>query len=73
MEREEAIRLGLIDDPNTPRRLEDAIDFRGTCESMCPDFELVEREVQHMLDPLEKVIWPRRLCVCAAELLLTRV
>ncbi|KAI8137919.1 SAC3/GANP/Nin1/mts3/eIF-3 p25 family-domain-containing protein [Fennellomyces sp. T-0311] len=53
-EREEAIRLGLIDDPNTPRRLEDAIDFRGTCQSMCPDFELVEREVQHMLDPLEK-------------------
>lgn len=36
-------------------RLEDAIDFRGTCQSMCPEFERVEREVQKMLDVLEMV------------------
>ncbi|KAI7858689.1 SAC3/GANP/Nin1/mts3/eIF-3 p25 family-domain-containing protein [Circinella umbellata] len=52
-ERQEAIRTGLIADPNVPMRLEDAVDFRGTCMSMCPAFELVEREVQNMLDTLE--------------------
>lgn len=39
-------------------RLEDAIDFRGTCQTMCPEFERVEREVQNMLDPLEMVVIP---------------
>ncbi|KAI9496070.1 SAC3/GANP/Nin1/mts3/eIF-3 p25 family-domain-containing protein [Zychaea mexicana] len=53
IERREAIRTGQIADPDVPRRLEDAIDFRGTCQSMCPAFEIVEREVQNMLDPLE--------------------
>ena len=54
-ERQEAIRTGQIADPNVPMRLEDAIDFRGTCMTMCPAFELVEREVQNMLDTLETV------------------
>ncbi|KAI9243827.1 SAC3/GANP/Nin1/mts3/eIF-3 p25 family-domain-containing protein [Phascolomyces articulosus] len=53
IERQEAIRTGQIADPDIPMRLEDAIDFRGTCTSMCPAFELVEREVQNMLDNLE--------------------
>ncbi|KAI9305605.1 SAC3/GANP/Nin1/mts3/eIF-3 p25 family-domain-containing protein [Cunninghamella echinulata] len=52
-ERKRAIQRGLIPDPNAPTRLEDAIDFRGTCTSMCPEFEMVERELQNGLDSLE--------------------
>ncbi|KAG0194942.1 hypothetical protein DFQ28_000041 [Apophysomyces sp. BC1034] len=52
-ERRRAIEQGLIADPDVPRRLEDAIDFRGTCQTMCPEFEIVEREIQHGLDVLE--------------------
>ncbi|RCH83600.1 hypothetical protein CU098_004615, partial [Rhizopus stolonifer] len=52
-ERQQAIEDGLIPDPNAPVRLEDAIDFRGTCEAKCPDFEILEREIQNGLDALE--------------------
>ncbi|KAI9244721.1 SAC3/GANP/Nin1/mts3/eIF-3 p25 family-domain-containing protein [Sporodiniella umbellata] len=52
-EREQAIKCGLIPDPNTPRRLEDAIDFRGTCQTKCPHFEMVERDIQNGVDRLE--------------------
>ncbi|KAI8975135.1 SAC3/GANP/Nin1/mts3/eIF-3 p25 family-domain-containing protein [Mycotypha africana] len=52
-EREQAIRDGLIPDPENPTRLEDAIDFRGTCEDKCPEFEMIEREIQNGLDALE--------------------
>lgn len=53
VEREQAIKDGLIPDPNAPRRLEDAIDFRGTCETKCPEFEMIEREIQNNVDRLE--------------------
>ncbi|CAO3624859.1 unnamed protein product [Cunninghamella blakesleeana] len=52
-ERKKAIQQGLIPDPNAPTRLEDAIDFRGTCTTMCPEFEMIEREIQNGLDSLE--------------------
>ncbi|KAG1456070.1 hypothetical protein G6F56_006918 [Rhizopus delemar] len=53
IEREQAIKNGLIPDPNTPRRLEDAIDFRGICQTKCPQFEMVERDIQNSVDRLE--------------------
>ncbi|KAH8550254.1 SAC3/GANP/Nin1/mts3/eIF-3 p25 family-domain-containing protein [Umbelopsis sp. PMI_123] len=53
-EREDAMRKGLIDDPDKPRKLQDAIKFTGTCQEMCPQFERLERELQHGLDQLEK-------------------
>jgi hypothetical protein len=34
---------GLIDDPSKRRTLQDAIDFRGICEDMCPEFEKITR------------------------------
>lgn len=37
---------GLIDDPLKPKRLEDAIPFRATCEDKCPMFEIYERIVE---------------------------
>ncbi|KAG0129764.1 hypothetical protein HOY82DRAFT_610192 [Tuber indicum] len=52
-ERRDAIANGTIDDPDVPKRLEDALDFVGTCMDMCPEFERVERSVQHSVDPLE--------------------
>ncbi|CAO3665687.1 unnamed protein product [Rhizopus microsporus] len=52
-ERAQAIKDGLLPDPNVPRRLEDAIDFVGTCQTKCPEFEIVERNLQNSLDKLE--------------------
>lgn len=43
-------------DPNQPTSLNQAITPAGTCTSMCPDFERVERIVQKMVDKSEKVI-----------------
>lgn len=36
-------RAGLIDDPSKRRTLQDAIDFRGICEDMCPEYEKITR------------------------------
>ncbi|KAG0241697.1 hypothetical protein BGW41_005572 [Actinomortierella wolfii] len=55
IERENAIRSGAIPDPNKPRRLEDAIQFIGTCLDMCPEFERHEREYQQSLEKFEKI------------------
>jgi len=54
--RKNYIKKGLIDDPDKPRRLEDAIPFVGECQDMCPEFERYEREYQKNLDKLEIVI-----------------
>lgn len=51
------IKKGLIDDPDKPRRLEDAITFVGECQDMCPEFERYEREYQKNLDKFEIVIF----------------
>lgn len=42
-------------DPNQPTSLKKAIRPVGTCTSMCPEFERVERIVQKMVDRSEKV------------------
>ena len=42
-------------DPNQPTSLNKAITPVGTCDSMCPEFERVERIVQKMVDKSEKV------------------
>ncbi|KAH8882859.1 hypothetical protein GQ53DRAFT_665209, partial [Thozetella sp. PMI_491] len=36
-------KADLIDDPEKRRRLQDALDFKGICEEMCPEFEKVFR------------------------------
>jgi hypothetical protein len=50
----EAIANGLIPDPDTPTRLEDAVDMNGTCDQMCPEFEVLERTLQKNVDPMDK-------------------
>jgi nuclear mRNA export protein SAC3 len=42
-------------DPSQPISLKQAITPVGTCTSMCPEFERVERIVQKMVDKSEKV------------------
>lgn len=37
------IRANLLDDPDKPKKLSEAIDFKGICEEMCPDFEKATR------------------------------
>lgn len=54
-------------DPNQPMSLNKAITPVGTCTSMCPEFERVERIVQKMVDKSEKV------CNLNTALLITRV
>ncbi|KAL7267977.1 actin cytoskeleton and mitosis protein [Rhizina undulata] len=53
-ERRRLIEIGAIDDPDKPKTLEEAIDFNGTCEDMCPFHEAIQRTVQAMLDRLER-------------------
>ena len=44
-----------MDDPNVPKRLEDAITMVGTCLDMCPRFERYRRERENNLDRWEVV------------------
>ncbi|EAU31499.1 conserved hypothetical protein [Aspergillus terreus NIH2624] len=57
-ERERAIKAGQMADPNQPTNLNQAITPVGTCTSMCPEFERVERIVQKMVDKSEKYLHP---------------
>ncbi|KAF4998200.1 hypothetical protein FDECE_11841 [Fusarium decemcellulare] len=36
-------KAGLIDDPEKRKTLQDAIDFKGICEDMCPEYEKITR------------------------------
>jgi len=48
------IRAGLLDDPDKPKKLSEALEFKGTCEDMCPDFERVSRIMDLRIDPNER-------------------
>ncbi|PCG92555.1 SAC3/GANP/Nin1/mts3/eIF-3 p25 [Penicillium occitanis (nom. inval.)] len=56
--RENAIKQGQMADPNQPTLLNKAITPVGTCTTMCPEFERVERIVQKMVDRAEKSLDP---------------
>ncbi|KAJ7241021.1 hypothetical protein B0H12DRAFT_1133993 [Mycena haematopus] len=55
IERKTAIADGKMDDPNVPKRLEDAISIVGTCLDMCPRFERYRRERENNLFDWEKI------------------
>ncbi|EED18123.1 leucine permease transcriptional regulator (SAC3), putative [Talaromyces stipitatus ATCC 10500] len=57
-QRENAIKQGQMADPNQPTLLIKAITPVGTCTTMCPEFERVERIVQKMVDRAEKSLDP---------------
>lgn len=58
------IRAGFLDDPDKPKKLSEAIDFKGTCEEMCPEFEKITRIMEHDVREPEKdpapdgTLWP---------------
>jgi len=54
-ERLKAIRDGLIDDPDKPKQLDEALTFVGTCQEMCPEFEREQREFQKNVERWELV------------------
>lgn len=47
-------KAGLIDDPNKRRTLQDAIEFKGICEDMCPEFEKITRITESDINYPEK-------------------
>ncbi|OAA40286.1 80 kD MCM3-associated protein [Metarhizium rileyi] len=47
-------RAGLIDDPEKRKTLSDAIDFKGICEDMCPEFEKITRITEQDVVHAEK-------------------
>lgn len=47
-------RAGLIDDPEKRKRLSDAIEFKGICEDMCPEFEKITRITENDVNKPEK-------------------
>ncbi|KAJ5099536.1 hypothetical protein N7532_006537 [Penicillium argentinense] len=57
-QRKQAIKDGHMADPNQPTSLKQAITPVGTCEDMCPEFEMVQRIVQKMVDKSEKYLHP---------------
>ncbi|KAJ9143846.1 SAC3 family protein 1 [Pleurostoma richardsiae] len=52
--RKSLIKAGLIDDPDVRKKLEDAINFRGICEEMCPEYEKISRIVEYDVKQPEK-------------------
>ncbi|KAL8692271.1 MAG: hypothetical protein Q9218_002664 [Villophora microphyllina] len=54
-ERKDAIRHGLLADPDKPTTLANAITIIGTCNDMCAEYERVQRVVQFMVDDCEKI------------------
>jgi hypothetical protein len=48
------IRAGLLDDPDKPKKLSEALEFKGTCEDMCPEFERASRIMDGRIDPNEE-------------------
>lgn len=63
-ERIDAVKNGILADPDRPTSLANAKTPVGTCQDMCPEFERVERIVQLMVDGAEKV---RNLISCVPK------
>ncbi|KAI0424026.1 hypothetical protein F5Y09DRAFT_163369 [Xylaria sp. FL1042] len=52
--RKSLIRAGLIDDPDRRRTLQQALDFRGISEEMCPEWEKITRIIEYDIRNPEK-------------------
>ncbi|RKF55423.1 putative leucine permease transcriptional regulator [Erysiphe neolycopersici] len=50
------IKANLLDDPKVQKKLADAIDFKGICEQMCPEYECIARIVEGRHDKTEREI-----------------
>ncbi|KAI9641214.1 actin cytoskeleton and mitosis protein [Ciborinia camelliae] len=52
------IQGGFIDDPLKPKKLSEAIDFKGTCDQMCPEEEIIRRIIEDDVQRAEKETAP---------------
>ncbi len=52
--RKSLIRAGLIDDPDQRRTLQQALDFRGISDEMCPEWEKITRIIEYDIRNPEK-------------------
>ncbi|KAI0533949.1 hypothetical protein GGR58DRAFT_484697 [Xylaria digitata] len=52
--RKSLIKAGLIDDPEQKRTLQQALDFRGISEDMCPEWEKITRIIEYDVRNPEK-------------------
>lgn len=52
------IQGGFIDDPLKPKKLSEAIDFKGTCDQMCPEEEIIRRIIEDDVQRAEKEVAP---------------
>jgi hypothetical protein len=52
--RKSLIRAGLVDDPDQRRTLEQALDFRGVSDEMCPEWEKITRITEYDVRNPEK-------------------
>ncbi|KAM0137076.1 hypothetical protein ACHAO1_004251 [Botrytis cinerea] len=48
------IKGGFIDDPLKPKKLSEAIDFKGTCDQMCPEEEIIRRIIEDDVQRAER-------------------
>ena len=54
MERKVMEEKNLVDKAESSKTLDEAIDFRGTCQDMCPTFERARRNVEYTVFSYEK-------------------
>jgi len=54
--RKSLIRAGLIDDPDRRRKLDQALDFRGISDDMCPEWEKITRITEYDVRNPEKAL-----------------
>lgn len=55
-------KAGIIDDPSKRKTLQDAIDFKGICEDMCPEYEKITRITEmdvHQPEKSSKTNWAK--------------
>ncbi|KAI1131215.1 hypothetical protein F5Y10DRAFT_234066 [Nemania abortiva] len=54
--RKSLIKAGLIDDPDRRRTLQQALDFRGISQEMCPEWEKITRIIEYDVRNPEKAL-----------------
>ncbi|KAI0392859.1 SAC3/GANP/Nin1/mts3/eIF-3 p25 family-domain-containing protein [Xylariaceae sp. FL0594] len=71
--RKSLIRAGLVDDPDRRRKLDQALDFRGIAEDMCPEWEKITRITEYDVRNPEKALDGSGDLVAIPELMVKRL
>ncbi|KAI1115894.1 hypothetical protein F5Y14DRAFT_409662 [Nemania sp. NC0429] len=71
--RKSLIKAGLIDDPDRRRTLQQALDFRGISEEMCPEWEKITRITEYDIRYPEKAVDDSGELVAVPSLMVKRL